>query len=118
MDAPANPIPFRIKAEGASGSIELDGRDVTAAVAGVVFTAGVGDVARLTIEAVPGRATELDGLAIVQLAGSAVTGDDVRNLDPALIRACYDRLAEDLGGDLLEMAIEAVARAFDVQAES
>lgn len=113
MDAPATPVPFRITTDGRTGTIEVDGTDITESVAGLSFDAGYGEPARLTIQLRPGSTGVLDGAAVVQVATGAPAGDAVRALDLDQVQGAIASRPVDLSTNLIATALEVVAELLD-----
>lgn len=80
------PLPFRIDTSPLGTQVVVDGRDVTAHVDAVAFTAAVGDPPCLTLHCAPGAGV---------LAGHAVIHVSEPGLDPDAVCAWLDDLDPD-----------------------
>jgi len=109
MDAPEIPVPFRITTDGRTGTIEVDGTDITSGTVGLAFEAGYGEPSRLTVQLAPGHQGVLEGFAVVQVATSDAA-DRVRSLDPDEVRAAVLDQQADLSMDPIGVTVEAIAR--------
>ena len=109
MDAPATPVPFRITTDGRTGTLEVDGTDITSSVAGFAFETGYGEPSRLTVELNPGSTGVLDGAAVIQVAVSDAA-DRVRSLPLDRVRGEILNQNADLSMDPVAVTLEVVAR--------
>jgi len=109
MDQPPTPVPFRV--DTGRPLIEVDGVDVTEAVAGVEFTSGFGEPSTLVLHVTtPGI---LEGTAVVHVASVAGGGQAVRDLDPAAVATAVQSLNLSMADDPYRAMLDVVAQLLD-----
>ncbi|MEV2259211.1 hypothetical protein AB0J13_11190 [Streptomyces anulatus] len=104
MTAPSmadQPHQVRLTSNGLTGSVEIDGTDITSSIQGYNLEARVGSAPLLVLYATPQTGVAFEGLAHVAVGDQQDPGDTVAaflaNIDPAaLSRAALDR--DDLDG--------------------
>ncbi|MFE9461710.1 hypothetical protein [Streptomyces californicus] len=104
MTAPSmadRPHQVRLTSNGLTGSVEIDGTDVSSSVQGFNLEARLGSAPLLVLYAAPQTGVQFDGLAHVAVGDQQDPGDAVAaflaNIDPAaLSRAALNR--DDLDG--------------------
>ncbi|MFF6931494.1 hypothetical protein [Streptomyces californicus] len=95
------PHQVRLTSNGLTGSVEIDGTDVSSSVQGFNLEARLGSTPLLVLYAAPQTGVQFDGLAHVAVGDQQDPGDTVAaflaNIDPAaLSRAALNR--DDLDG--------------------
>ena len=104
--------PFKITTDGMYGTVEVDGRDITAQVAGLSFDAGHSDVARLTLHVRPTAGT-IEGVAIIEQAIAGPPSDLIRQLDPSTIRGLHMERGDTVTADPYQAMLDIVADLLD-----
>ncbi|MER5277808.1 hypothetical protein ABT025_18895 [Streptomyces sp. NPDC002809] len=112
MSAPSmadEPRHVRITADGVTGSIAIDGTDISRSVQGYSLQHEVGAAPVLLLHTTPHRGLDFEGLAHVAVAApeqddGQVIAAFLQNIDPAALeRAALER--DDLDGSRHELAV-------------
>ena len=104
--------PFKITTDGLYGTVEVDGRDITAQVAGLTVDVGHGDVTRLTLHVRPHTGT-IEGVAVIEQAVAGPPSDLVRQLDPSIIRERHMARGDTVTADPYQAMLDIVADLLD-----
>lgn len=110
--------PFRITTDGILGTVEIDGRDVSSQISAVRFDLETQQVARLRLLTSPMKGA-IEGVAIVEQVVHELggVGDQVRRLDPELVRQLVAERGLTLTDDPYAATVEVIADLLDQAAE-